>query len=152
MSTSNRYALRQWLRVLIAATIAFSAVYALLLATRADATVRADTGANTFSYLPVVFGAQDPVSGSYDCLEYEFGLVWTSDVITLYPDGSSAYQYFYGSSYASGTWRYTASLQEVGFTNFRWMSATFIPPDRMWNEQYLPGPGFEIAIDCTRRE
>lgn len=151
MFTSNRHALRHLARLLVAATIAFSVVYALLLAMRSDAPARADTVTGSLIYLPVIYGPEARPAGAYDCVEYEFGQIWSGDLITLYQDGSSEYQYYYGIGLVSGAWTYTSSLREVGFTNFRWQTATFTPPDRMSNRQYLPGPGFEIAIYCTRR-
>lgn len=150
MLTSNHNAWRYLIRVLLAAAIAFVMVYVLLLATHSDAQVRAGTN-DTIIYLPIVTGG-DFLSGTYDCLEYEFGLIWTSEVITLHPNGFSEYLYAPPySGYVTGTWTYSASLMEVAFTNFRWMTATFIPPDRLWNSQYLPGPDFDIAISCNQR-
>jgi len=106
-------------------------------------------------YLPAVFGTEPSVespAGVYDCLEYEFGLIWTSEVITLNTDGSSIYNYAppYGAV-VTGTWVYTPASQLVGFTNFRWLTATYTAPDRLWAERYLPEVDFEIALSCLRQ-
>ena len=103
--------------------------------------------------LPTIFAldSQSPV-GVYDCLEYEFGLIWTSEVVALNPDGSSLYEY--GPPYVqtvTGTWAYVPATREVQFTNFRWPTATYRLPDRLWAWRYLPGPGFDIALSCGRR-
>lgn len=106
-------------------------------------------GAHTL-YLPVIMGGQSP-AGRYHCLEYEFGLVWTSEVITLNPDGTSIYAYNPPSTgIVTGTWSYNASTREVGFTNFQWLTATYEMPDRLWATRYLPHAGFEVAIQCDR--
>jgi hypothetical protein len=98
-----------------------------------------------------VFSADSPV-GSYFCYEYEFGLIWTSEVITLNTDGSSIYAYSPPySNVVTGTWVYTPSIQEVSFTNFHWPTATYEAPDRLWASRYLPHVDFTIAIDCGRR-
>jgi len=110
----------------------------------------ATQGGNSL-YLPMMMGAESP-AGSYYCLEYEFGLIWTSEVITLNTDDSSVYAYSPPyPSIITGTWSYTASIQEVGFTNFRWLTATYEIPDRLWASRYLTQAGFEIAISCNRQ-
>lgn len=102
-------------------------------------------------YVPAVFSAASP-AGSYLCYEYEFGLIWTSEVITLNIDGSSVYNYAPPySGVVTGTWVYTPTIQQVGFTNFRWLTATYEAPDRLWASRYLPHVDFTIAIDCGRR-
>jgi len=103
--------------------------------------------------LPAIFAleSQSPV-GVYDCLEYEFGLIWTSEIVTLNPDGSSLYEY--APPYVqtvTGTWAYVPAIREVQFTNFRWPTATYQLPDRLWAWRYLPGPGFDIALSCGCR-
>jgi hypothetical protein len=106
---------------------------------------------DTNLYLPIVFRSDFP-DGSYFCYEYEFGLIWTTEVITLSPDGSSVYDY--GLPYAAivtGTWAYTASEQVVEFTNFRWLTATYEMSNRLWASRYLPQAGFEIALSCHRQ-
>jgi len=40
-------------------------------------------------YFPMILGPGLP-AGTYDCEEYEAGLIWTTDVITLFPDGDHA--------------------------------------------------------------
>lgn len=107
-------------------------------------------GGNTL-YLPVIMGGQSP-AGTYYCLEYEYGLIWTYEVITLHADGTSVYAY--NPPYpgiVTGTWGYTASTQEITFTNFRWSTATYEAPDRIWASRYLPQAGFEIALSCNRQ-
>lgn len=104
-------------------------------------------------YLPLIIKSPTP-AGSYLCNEYENGLIWTQDVITLNADGTSVYEYYYPpySGIAIGTWVYTPATQEVGFTNFRWLTATYKAPGRLWARRYLPESGYEIALDCRRRE
>jgi hypothetical protein len=106
-------------------------------------------------FLPSLFSVGSLIElpvGSYDCLEYEFGLIWTSEVITLYKDGSSIYNYAPPySGIVTGTWVYTPTAQLVGFTNFRWLTATYEAPDRLWAKRYLPHVDFEIALSCLRR-
>lgn len=102
-------------------------------------------------YLPVILSESSP-AGSYDCLEYEFGLIWTSEVITLNANGSSVYDYDPPySGVITGAWTYTPSIREVGFTGSRWPTATYILPDRLWARKYLEHAGFEIALSCSRR-
>lgn len=103
-------------------------------------------------YLPLIVKSPPPV-GSYFCNEYENGLIWTQDVITLNADGTSIYEYYPPySGIATGTWVYTPATQEVGFTNFRWLTATYEAPGRLWARRYLPESRYEIALDCGRRE
>ena len=102
-------------------------------------------------FLPAVYGPPS-LAGTYDCLEYEYGLIWTTEVITLSVDGSSVYEYRPPHpSVVTGTWVYTPTAQQVGFTNFRWITATVLLPDRLWASRYLPQVGFEIALNCNRR-
>ena len=103
-------------------------------------------------YIPLVFAPPSP-AGSYWCNEYEFGLIWTSEVITLYRDGSSIY--VYGPPYegvVTGTWAYTTERREVRFTGFRWPTATYEVEGVLWARRYLADVGFEVAVVCTRRE
>lgn len=102
-------------------------------------------------YLPLIIKSPSP-AGSYWCNEYEYGLIWTQDVITLNADGTSVYEYYYPPYFATGTWVYTPATQEVGFTNFRWLTATYEAPWRLWARRYLPESGYEIALDCGRQE
>lgn len=109
---------------------------------------------NSHLYLPSVLGmpGTTPPTGSYSCLEYEFGLIWFSEVITLNADGSSIYDF--APPYLTtmtGTWTYTPSIRQVGLTNFRWPSATYEAPNRLWASEYLPEPDFEVALECRRR-
>lgn len=104
------------------------------------------------TYLPAIRGTYGP-AGSYYCYEYEFGMIWSADVITLNTDGTSEYAYCHPyTNSPTGTWSYTNSIRQVGFTGFRWMTATFNAPDRLWARRYLPHVGFEIAIQCFRTE
>ncbi len=103
-------------------------------------------------YLPLIVGPPSP-EGSYWCNEYEYGLIWTTEVITLNADGTSVYEYHLPySGIATGTWVYTPTTNEVGFTNFRWLTATYQAPGRLWAWRYLPESGFDIALDCGRQE
>lgn len=86
-------------------------------------------------FLPIA--QNTTLAGVYDCLEYEFGLVWTSDIVTLYPDGTSRYEY--SPPYANittGTWVYTPTAQEVQLTGFRWITATVQFPDRFYASRF----------------
>lgn len=103
-------------------------------------------------YLPLIVKSPSPV-GSYWCNEYEYGVIWTQDVITLNADGTSIYEYYPPySGIAAGTWVYTPATQEVGFTNFRWLTATYEAPGRLWARRYVSETSFEIALDCRRQE
>ena len=102
-------------------------------------------------FLPIMYGPGSP-AGTYNCYEYEFGLIWTTEVITLSVDGSSIYAYSPPSTaVVTGTWVYTPTAQEIGFTGFRWLTATVELPNRLWASKYLPQPGFEVALSCNRR-
>jgi hypothetical protein len=101
-------------------------------------------------FLPAIYGPASP-AGTYTCYEYEFGLVWTTEVITLSVDGSSVYAYSPPyTAVVTGTWVYTPTIQEVGFTNFRWLTATVQLPDRLWASRYVPHAGFEVALSCSK--
>lgn len=104
------------------------------------------------AFLPVIYYPSTP-AGTYFCLEYEFGLIWTSETITLYEDGSSIYVYDapYGGT-ATGTWTYTPALNEVAFTGFRWKTATYRFPNVLYASEYLPHVDFEIAVFCQREQ
>lgn len=103
------------------------------------------------AFLPVVY-YQHPPAGSYYCLEYEFGLIWTSETITLNQDGSSIYVYDPPyTGVVTGTWSYTPAIQEVGFTNFRWPTATYKSPDVLYASKYLQHVDFEIALYCQKQ-
>jgi hypothetical protein len=107
---------------------------------------------DTVVYLPAIYGQLSP-AGAYNCNEYEFGLIWTTEVITLSVDGSSIYAYNPPyTAIVTGTWEYSPTAQEIEFTGFRWVTATVELPNRLWASRYLPGPGFEIGVDCNRRE
>jgi hypothetical protein len=112
--------------------------------------IQAAPTANTALFLPIVHGPISP-AGVYDCVEYEFGLVWTTEVITLTKDGHSTYEYhFPPTSVITGTWVYTPTTQEVGFTNFRWITATVQMDNRLWASRYVPGADFYVALSCTK--
>ncbi len=102
-------------------------------------------------YLPLVQGSPS-FAGVFDCFETEFNQIWTSEVVTLRPNGTSRYEYGPpAQSTVSGTWGYIQATQTITFTNFRWSSAATQGPDHFSNSQFLPGPGFSIGISCTRR-
>jgi hypothetical protein len=103
-------------------------------------------------FLPVIQYPSTP-AGTYFCLEYEFGLIWTSEMIKLNEDGSSVYVYDapYGGT-ESGTWTYNAALNEVEFTGFRWQTVTYRFPNGLYASEYLPHVDFEIAIYCERSQ
>lgn len=106
-------------------------------------------------YLPSVFSTESifrSPAGVYQCLEYEFGLIWTTEVITLNADGSSIYNYAPPyTGMMTGSWVYTPANQLVGFTNFRWLTATYAAPERLRARRYLPQVDFEIALECLRQ-
>lgn len=102
-------------------------------------------------FLPAIYGSASP-TGTYDCLEFEFGLVWATEIITLSVDGSSVYEYRPPyTAVVTGTWVYTPTTQQVGFTNFRWITATVDLPDRLSASRYVPQAGFEVALSCNKR-
>jgi len=109
------------------------------------------------TYLPLIQSHYLSPAGSYLCYEFEFGLIWLTEIITLNADGSSEYygatakNEVFETAVVTGTWIYTPSTQEVGFTNFRWMTATYESPNRLWAQEYLEYVGFEIALECQRR-
>ena len=138
-----------WLATLIAMVLFAGTVMALDFGDGGPAP--ADHLASQTLYLPLVAVESSP-AGSYYCLEYEYGLIWSSEVITLHPDGSSIYAY--NPPYTriiTGTWSYSAARQEVAFTNFHWLTATYIAPNRLWASRYLTQAGFEIAMSCQRQ-
>ncbi len=144
--------MKQFLRTMLAATMAFASLFALLKVTSANETlaIPARPAQDELVFLPIIYGSTTP-AGAYYCYEWEFGLIWTSETITLNVDASSIYAY--NPPYAdivTGSWVYTPSTKEVGFTNFRWLTTTFQPPDRLWASRYLTYAGFEIAISCNR--
>jgi len=102
-------------------------------------------------YLPLIFASNISPAGSYYCLEYEFGLIWSSETVILENDGTSLYLYPQNSKPVTGTWSYIQPIHEVSFTNFRWLTATFEIPNRLSNRKYLEQPGFWISISCTRQ-
>ncbi len=129
------------------------ALLSLVVTINALMAVSDQPGTATLShFLPAVHASEAP-AGSYYCYEYEFGMIWSADVITLNTDGTSEYAYCHPyMNSPTGTWSYTYSMRQVGFTGFRWMTATFNAPDRLWARRYLPHVGFEIAIQCFRTE
>jgi hypothetical protein len=139
-------------RSLVAVTLAFGAAVLLLQTIAGHAPGRAFASARDGDiYFPVVFGPASP-AGTYDCLEYEFGLIWTSEAVTLNRDGSSLYAYTYPYvAVVTGTWSYSRALRQVNFTHFRWPSATFVAPNRLWASRYLTEAGFDVALSCRKR-
>lgn len=144
----NRFA-----RTTVTVTVALTAVFALLNVTRANQPIRlpSSPAEDSFVFLPVIYGLPSPAKAYY-CYEWEFGLIWTSEVITLDTSGSSTYVYHTPDSIVTGTWVYTPAIQEVGFTNFRWLTTTYQPPGWLWARRYLTYTGFEIAVSCNRLE
>ncbi len=129
----------------IALFLAAAALAPWLLPVRAQSP--AATGAEAY-FLPAIYVSDLP-SGVFVCNEYEAGVIWATEVITLLRNGESAYAY--PPPYAgvvTGTWVYTPQTQELGFTEFRWQTATLVLPDRIWARQWLPGPEFEIGLEC----
>ena len=140
-------------RTFLALALACAATITLLNITSADQTPDSPSSSanDVFIYLPLISRSVVTPAGAYYCYEYEFSLIWTTEVITLNPDGSSAYAYYPPySATVTGTWVYTPSREEVGFTNFRWPTTTFQPPNHLWASQYLTQAGFEIAVSCNR--
>jgi hypothetical protein len=137
-------------RAALATAVACTALFAVLNITDSDETPTSSSAPTQDGhlYLPMIAGSTNP-AGAYFCYEWEFGLIWMEEVITLSVDGSSAYDLPYGGV-VTGTWVYTPSSEEVGFTNFHWLTATFQPPNRLWASKYLTYTGFEIAISCNR--
>lgn len=153
-SESPRPFLKQRLAYIgLAVTMALACLLAALQMLRSSGPLYAQGDVRL--YLPSVMGmpgSTRPPTGSYTCLEYEFGLVWTSEIITLNADGSSIYDF--SPPYLTtmtGTWTYTPSIRQVGLTNFRWPTATYEAPNRLWASEYLPEPDFEVALECQRR-
>lgn len=137
----------------LAMTMALAALLAALSVLDMGRLLSARAAGEARAYVPFALTSTPATpAGSYNCYEYEFGLIWTTEVITLNPDGSSLYDFSppYGNA-LTGTWAYVAALREVQFTNFSWPTATFDAPDRLWASEYLPGPDFEIALECGRR-
>ena len=138
----------RWLATVLVATLLNASFPQVAPLAKAQAPTTIDI--HTQQFLPIAQNAT--LVGVYDCLEYEFGLVWSSDVVTLYSNGTSRYEY--GPPYANvvtGTWVYKPTAQEVRFTGFRWITPTVQLPDRFFASRYLPEPGFEIAVSCLRR-
>jgi hypothetical protein len=154
MATQSRGAIHLLVRMLVAAALAFATLCASPETGHSGERISAQSSPvqDSLTFLPIIFGPVTP-AGTYDCNEYEFGLIWTGEVITLNVDGSSVYAYYPPySAVVTGTWVYTSAIQQVGFTNFRWITVTFQAPDRLWASQYLPRPGFDVAIDCSRHK
>jgi hypothetical protein len=138
-------------RASLALTMACAALFTLLKITYADETLTSSAPVkDVYLYLPMIHGSTAP-AGAYHCYEWEFGLIWNEEAITLNVDGSSLYAYHPPlDPIVTGTWVYTPSIQEVGFTNFRWLTATFRPPDDIWAYKYLIDVEFDIALTCGR--
>ncbi len=144
--------MNQLIRAMAAVAVALAAIFALLKTTHLDQKISALSAPadDRFVFLPIIYGSASP-AGAYDCYEYEFGLIWTGEAITLNADSSSLYAYSPPyPAIVTGTWVYSSPTQEVGFTNFRWVTTTFQPPDRLWASKYLSQAGFEIAVSCDR--
>ena len=125
-------------------------VVTLALVGRGRSTAAAVVEDSSEIFLPVIYYPSTP-AGTYFCLEYEFGLIWTSERITLYEDGSSLYEYNLPySDTVNGTWTYNPALNEVEFTGFRWQTAEYRFPNALYASKYLPQVDFEIAVYCER--
>lgn len=121
----------------------FSPVYAA-----SKVNPRPDGQNNFLYYFPVISGPDTP-AGSYHCLEYEFGLIWNSETITLNLNGTSIYAYD-PSPVVTGTWAYAPTTREVSFTNFGWSPVRYEAPDGLYASRDIPGAGFSVAISCGR--
>jgi hypothetical protein len=134
--------------LLLLAAVCLAVLAALPFASNAAA--RDTAAAPSHVFLPVIYYPSTP-AGTYFCLEYEFGLIWTSETITLYDDGSSLYEYDapYGGT-VSGTWSYDPARNEISLTGFRWQTVTYIFPNELYASEYLPHVDFEIAVYCQR--
>ncbi len=144
--------MKHLIQAVAAAAVAFVVIFMLLGITYSSETKSAPLlpAGDTAVYLPIVFQPISP-AGAYDCYEYEYGLIWTSEAITLSANGSSVYKYNPPyEAIVTGTWVYTPNIKEVGFTNFRWPTATFQTPNRLWASMYLTYAGFEIALSCGK--
>ncbi len=101
-----------------------------------------------FSDLNVSATGDSPV-GIYDCLEYEWGLIWMHEMIVLLENGVSLYPYSsYYPTVRQGTWGYTSTTQVITLTNFLWESVSYQPPDHLWASRIISD--FEIAISCSK--
>lgn len=139
-------------RAILALALAGAALVTLLKITTADETLASPSAPvkDVYLYLPFIYSTTTP-AGAYYCYEWEFGLIWTGEAITLNVDGSSVYAYDPPyDGIVTGTWVYTPVIEEVGFTNFHWLTTTFLPPNYLWASKYLTYAGFEIAISCDR--
>jgi hypothetical protein len=137
-------------RAAFATAAACMALFAVLNVTDSDETLASSSAPakDGHLYLPIIAGSTTP-AGAYFCYEWEYGLIWMEEVITLSVDGSSAYDMPY-FEIVTGTGVYKPDIEEVGFTNFHWLTATFQPPDYLWASKYLTYTDFEIAISCNR--
>ena len=102
--------------------------------------------------LPLLSAPGAALVGVYDCVETEFGLVWTTSVVTLAADGTSVYDYGPPiSSVVSGTWSYAPATGQVSLAGFRWPLVSYTPPRSLSARDFVESAGFEITIGCTRR-
>jgi hypothetical protein len=145
--------MKHLLRMVTAAALIFAVLSVPAQTTHSVEKVRAQSApaADNVLFLPMIYGPASP-AGTYDCDEYEFGLIWTTEVITLSVSGASVYAYSPPyTAVVTGTWVYTPASQEIGFTNFRWLTATVQLPNRLWASKYLPQAGFDVALSCDKR-
>lgn len=98
-------------------------------------------------FLPMTFSTVTPV-GQYTCLEYEFGMIWATETVYLYDDGTSAYYNMPYIGSRTGSWEYTPATQVITFTNFSWLTATYIIPNGMYAKKYIPSVDFWIELSC----
>ena len=103
------------LRTILATTVALATLFVLLKITYSDETLTPTSPADdTFVFLPFIQNSISP-AGAYHCYEYEFGMAWSHEIITLNTDGSSIYAYIFPDRNATGTWDYTPSTEVVSF-------------------------------------
>jgi hypothetical protein len=146
MNGIAKQALKRWFIMLLSLAGGLSLI-GILLGLAGQAGAQSPQNA---AYLPAVYYPSTP-AGSYTCLEYEFGLIWATETITLYEDGRSVYAYGSpGGDTLTGTWVFTPALSTVAFTGFRWPTATYQFPARLYASRYLDHVDFEIALACRR--
>lgn len=103
-------------------------------------------------FLPSLF-APVSLAGVYDCVEYEAGSIWSTDTITLYRTGESAYDTLgpYGGV-LTGTWEYRPATRTITLTGFRWEDATVeLTMDRFWAIRWVQDLNYEFRFECEVR-
>lgn len=105
-----------------------------------------------YLYLPTLYGPLR-LAGVYDCVEYEAGQVWATDVITLHPTGDSEYA-THGpfGGVVTGTWLYTPTTHVLGFTEFRWEAVSVeLTMEHLWASRWIEELDYEFRLDCHLR-